>query len=155
MLNKVFLMGRLVADPEAKQTPSGVSVTTFRIAVDRDFKNKQTGEKEADFLNIVAWRSTAEFVSKYFTKGRIAVVEGRIQIRNYTDKDGVKRYVTEIVADNVYFGDSKRDSDGGYAPRASAPVSASSAAYDPVVPQGDQFSALDDDDAGLPFNLDN
>ncbi len=162
MLNRVILMGRLVADPEAKQTPSGVSVTTFRIAVDRDFKNKQTGEKEADFINVVTWRFTAEFVAKYFSKGRMAVVEGRLQSRNYTDKDGNKRYITEVVADNVYFGDSKRDSDGGsygggsyggggYAPRPSAPAPGAAAAYDPVVPPGDQFTELDDDDGNLPF----
>ncbi len=157
MLNKVILMGRLVADPEAKQTPSGVSVTTFRIAVDRDFKNKQTGEKEADFINVVTWRYTAEFVAKYFSKGRMAVVEGRLQSRNYTDKEGNKRYITEVVADNVYFGDSKRDGDGGsygggYTPRSTAPAAGgAAAAYDPVVPPGDQFTELDDDDGNLPF----
>lgn len=113
MLNKAFLMGRLVADPELRHTQSGIAVASFRIAVDRDFKDKDTGERKADFINIVAWRSTAEFVSRYFAKGRMAVVEGRIQVRDYTDRDGNKRYATEIIADNVYFGDSKRDGDGG------------------------------------------
>lgn len=155
MLNKIFLMGRLVADPEAKQTPSGVPVTTFRIAVDRDFKNKQTGEKEADFVTIVAWRATAEFVARYFTKGRMAVVEGRLQIRPYTDRDGNKRSATEVVAENIYFGDSKRDGDsggsygGGYS-SAGAPAPQPSP-YDAPVPAGDQFTELDDDDGELPF----
>ncbi len=156
MLNKIFLMGRLVADPESRQTPSGVSVTTFRIAVDRDFKNRDTGERETDFVTIVAWRGTAEFVSRYFTKGRMAVVEGRLQIRQYTDKDGNKRSATEVVADNIYFGDSRRDGDGGgsydrdYSPRPSAPAPQPSA-YDAPVPAGDQFTELDDDDGELPF----
>ncbi len=151
MLNKVILMGRLVADPEAKQTPSGVSVTTFRIAVDRDFKNKQTGEKEVDFFNIVAWRSTADFIVKYFTKGRMIVVEGRLQSRNYTDKDGNKRYITEVVADNVYFGDSKRDGDGSsYSSQASAPAPSAAPAYDPVVPPSDSFNELEGN-IPLPF----
>ena len=113
MLNKVFLQGRLVADPELRQTPAGVSVATFRIAVDRDFKNKETGEKETDFVTIVTWRATAEFVSRYFQKGRMAIVEGRLQMRNYTDRDGNKRTAAEVVADNVYFGDSRRDGESG------------------------------------------
>ena len=154
MLNKIFLMGRLVADPELKQTPSGVSVATFRIAVDRDFKNKETGEREADFINIVTWRATAEFVSRYFSKGRMAVVEGRLQTRSYTDKDGNKRYVSEVVADNVYFGDSRRDGDNsGFsapAPRAAAPAP-QHPAYDTPVPAEDQFAELDNDDGDLPF----
>ena len=159
MLNKAFLMGRLVADPESRQTPSGVPVTTFRIAVDRDFKNKETGEREADFISIVTWRSTAEFVSRYFSKGRMAVVEGRLQVRNYTDRDGNKRYVTEVVADNVYFGDSRRDGDGGgsysgggYPARSAAPAP-QQPAYDAPAGGvgGDQFSELDDDDGELPF----
>lgn len=173
MLNKIFLMGRLVADPEAKQTPSGVPVTTFRIAVDRDFKNKQTGEKEADFVTIVAWRGTAEFVAKYFTKGRMAVVEGRLQMRDWTDKDGNKRTSAEVVADNVYFGDSKRDSDGGgsYSPgyrqggfgqegsysQQPAPRSDSYgggdalSGYGAPPADGDNFSELTTDEGDLPF----
>lgn len=113
MLNKIFLQGRLVADPELRHTPSGVAVATFRLAVDRDFKDKETGERQADFINIVAWRQTGVFVNQYFSKGRMAIVEGKLQTRTYDDKDGVRRYATEVVADNVYFGDSKRDGDGG------------------------------------------
>ena len=116
MLNRITLMGRLVADPDMHTTTSGVSVATVRLAVDRDFKNKQTGEKEADFFNVVAWRNTADFVGKYFTKGRMAVVEGRLQSRNYDDKDGNRRTAVEIVADNFYFADSKRDGDAGQVP---------------------------------------
>ena len=113
MLNKIILMGRLVRDPELRRTNGGTPVASFTIAVDRDFKS-QGGEKETDFIDIVAWRNTAEFVSKYFTKGRMAVVEGRLQIRDWTDKEGNKRKAAEVVADNVYFGDSKKD--GGTAP---------------------------------------
>ena len=108
MLNKIFVMGRLTKNPELRRTGSGTPVASFTLAVDRDFKS-QGGEKETDFIDIVAWRSTAEFVSKFFSKGRMAVVEGRLQIRDWTDKDGNKRKNAEIVADNVYFGDSKRD----------------------------------------------
>ena len=112
MLNKTFLQGRLVADPELRHTTTGVAVATFRLAVDRDFKDKNTGERQADFISVVAWRQTGEFVSRYFSKGRMAIVEGKLQSRTY-DKDGVRQYITEVVADNVYFGDSKRDGDGG------------------------------------------
>lgn len=113
MLNHVTLMGRLAADPELRTTPQGVAVASFRIAVDRDFKNKQTGERETDWVNIVAWRNTAEFVSRYFAKGRMAVVEGRLQVRPYTDRDGNKRTATEVVAENVYFGDSAPEGSRG------------------------------------------
>ena len=115
MLNKTFLHGRLVADPELRHTTTGVAWASFRLAVDRDFKDKQTGERQADFINVVAWRQTGEFVSRYFSKGRMAIVEGKLQTRTY-DKDGVRHYITEVVADNVYFGDSKRDGDGGSKP---------------------------------------
>ena len=111
MLNHITIMGRLVADPELRTTPQGVTVATMRLAVDRDFKNKQTGERETDFINVVAWRQTAEFVSRFFTKGRMAVVEGRLQIRDWTDREGNKRRSAEVIADNVYFGDSKRDAE--------------------------------------------
>lgn len=111
MLNKIILMGRLTRDPELRRTESGTAVCSFSIAVDRDFKSKN-GEKETDFIDIVSWRATAEFVSKYFTKGRMAVVEGRLQIRDWTDKEGGKRRSAEVIADNVYFGDSK-PKDGG------------------------------------------
>ena len=105
MLNRVVLMGRLTRDPEIRRTGSGTPVTSFTLAVDRDFKSN--GEKEADFIDVVAWRNTAEFVSKYFSKGRMAVVEGRLQIRDWTDKDGNKRRNAEIIVSNVYFGDRR------------------------------------------------
>ena len=108
MLNKIFLMGRLTRDPELRRTGSGLAVASFSLAVDRDFKS-QSGEKETDFIDIVAWRNNAEFVSKYFTKGRMAVVEGRLQIQDWTDKEGNKRRSSEVVADSIYFGDSKKD----------------------------------------------
>ena len=108
MLNKIFIMGRLTADPELRRTQSGTPVASFTVAVDRDFKG-QNGEKETDFIPVVAWRQTGEFVGRYFTKGRMAVVEGRLQNRNWTDRDGNKRTTSEIVADQVYFGDSKKD----------------------------------------------
>ena len=110
MLNEVILMGRLTRDPELRRTGNGTAVTSFSLAVDRDFKG-QDGERETDFVDIVAWRNTAEFVSKYFSKGRMAVVKGRLQVRDWTDKDGAKRRSTEVLAESVYFGDSRR-SDG-------------------------------------------
>lgn len=157
MLNRVTLMGRLVADPELRTTPQGVSVTTMRLAVDRDFKNKQTGERETDFINVVTWRQTAEFVSRYFTKGRMAVVEGRLQVRQYTDKEGNKRTAVDVVADNVYFGDSQRREDGaGYGGSSyggsgyGAPPVQAQPGYE--APAGeDQFAELSDDDGDLPF----
>ena len=111
MLNKIVLMGRLTRDPELRRTQSGTAVASFTLAVDRDYK-PQDGERETDFIDIVAWRGTGEFVSKYFTKGRMAVVEGRLQVRDWKDKDGAKRRSTEVIADNVYFGDSKRSESG-------------------------------------------
>ena len=107
MLNKIILMGRLCSNPELRRTGSGTAVTSFSLACDRDFKS-QSGDKETDFIEVVAWKNTAEFVSKYFSKGRMAVVEGRLQIRDWTDKAGNKRTTAEVVADNVYFADSKR-----------------------------------------------
>ena len=100
-------MGRLTRDPELRRTGSGTAVTSFSLACDRDFKS-QSGEKETDFIDVVAWKNTAEFVSKYFSKGRMAVVDGRLQIRDWTDKAGNKRTTAEVVAENVYFADSKR-----------------------------------------------
>jgi single-strand DNA-binding protein len=111
MLNHIVLMGRLTRDPELRRTGSGTPVASFTIAVDRDFGSKDGGEKETDFIDIVAWRNTAEFVSKYFTKGRMAVVNGRLQVRNWTDDKGNNRRTAEVVADNVYFGDTKRTDD--------------------------------------------
>lgn len=159
MLNRIILMGRLARDPELRHTQTGTSVASFRLAVDRDFKDRTTGEKATDWIDVVAWRQTAEFVSRYFTKGRLAVVEGRLQMRDWTDKDGNKRTSAEVVADNVYFGDSKRDAEaggyaapggygapGGYAP----PAAPASGAYAPPA-AGDQFAELSDDDGELPF----
>lgn len=151
MLNKIFIMGRLTRDPELRRTQSGTAVTSFSLAVDRDFKS-QSGEKETDFIDVVAWRSTAEFVAKYFTKGRMAIVEGRLQIRPWTDKDGNNRRSAEVVADNIYFGDSKRDSTGdmgGYsAPAYTAPVGGYSA---PVGGGSSGFAEIDEEDGDLPF----
>ena len=153
MLNRVILMGRLVADPELRTTPGGVAVATVRLAVDRDFKNKQTGERETDFINVVAWRQTAEFVSRYFTKGRMAVVEGRLQIRPYTDRDGNKRTAAEVVAENIYFGDSRREGDGGsFGGQTYAPPVAQQPAGGYAAPTGgDQFAELVGDESDLPF----
>lgn len=111
MLNRITLQGRFCKDPELRHTQSGTAVASFSLAVDRDFKDKTTGEKATDFIDIVAWRNTAEFVSRYFSKGRMAVVEGRLQSRRYTDKDGNIRTAYEVVASSVYFGDSKKDAD--------------------------------------------
>ena len=148
MLNRIILMGRLTRDPELRHTQSGTAVASFSLAVDRDFKSRDSGEKATDFIDIVAWRNTAEFVSKYFTKGRMAVVEGRLQIRDWTDRDGGKRRSAEVVADNVYFGDTKRAGERGGSfsgPAAPAPV-------DYGIPAGaDQFAELADDDGDLPF----
>ena len=120
MLNKCFLQGRLVADPELRHTQSGTAVASFRLAVDRDFKDKDTGERKADFINVVAWRSTAEFIARNFSKGRMIVVSGSLQMRDWTDKDGNKRTTAEVVAENVYFADSKRET---YQPEGNAPES--------------------------------
>lgn len=107
MLNHITVMGRLTRDPELRRTQAGVPVASFSIACDRDFKDKATGERSTDFIDVVAWRSTGEFVSRYFIKGRMAVISGRLQIRDWTDKEGGKRRSAEVVADEVYFGDSK------------------------------------------------
>ena len=112
MLNHIVLMGRLTRDPELRYTSANVAVASFRIAVDRDFGRGENGERQTDFIDVVAWRQTGEFVSKYFTKGSMAVVSGRLQMRDWTDRDGNKRTSAEVVADNVYFGDSKRRDDG-------------------------------------------
>ena len=153
-------MGRLTADPELRRTGSGIAVASFTVAVDRDY-TQQGQEKETDFIDCVAWRQTGEFVSKYFTKGRMAVVSGRLQIRAWTDKDGNKRRTAEVVADNVYFGDSKREDSnhGGYsapAPGYSAPAgNYGTGGYGggyaaPAAPASD-FAMLEDDDAQLPY----
>ena len=163
MLNHITIMGRLTRDPELRRTGSGIAVTSFSLAVDRDFAPKDGGERGCDFIDCVAWRQTGEFVSKYFTKGSMAVVSGRLQIRDWTDKEGNKRRSAEVVADNVYFGSSKRDNDGdrssyggntyGGGNSYSAPASNNYGSYNapaPSAPASD-FAMLDDDDAQLPF----
>ena len=134
MLNKIILMGRLTRDPELRKTGNGTAVTSFTLAVDRDYK-PQDGERETDFIDVVAWRGTAEFVFKYFSKGRMAVVEGRLQVRDWTDKDGAKRRSTEVIADSVYFGDSKKVSDSDT----------------PAEPSGEIRELPDDEKGELPF----
>ena len=113
MLNHIVIMGRLVRDPELRRTGNGIAVASFRVAVDRDFAPKDGGERKADFIDCVAWRQTGEFISKYFSKGRMIIVDGRLEMRDWTDKDGNKRTSAEVVVANAYFGDSKRDSEGG------------------------------------------
>ncbi len=171
MLNHIVLMGRLTRDPVLRRTSAGAAVATFSIAVDRDFANSATGERETDFIDIVAWRSTAEFVSKYFAKGRMAVVSGRLQIRNWNDKEGNKRRSAEVIADNVYFGDSKREggNEGGYSNYGSAPAYGNAPSYGgapayggapmnnygfsaPAAPApASDFAMIEDDDSQLPF----
>ena len=168
MLNHIVIMGRLTRDPELRRTGSGIAVASFTVAVDRDFGGRDGGEKETDFIDCVAWRQTGEFVSKYFTKGRMIVVSGRLQIRSWTDKDGNKRRTAEVVADNCYFGDSKRDGDnsgsyggntygggnsyggnnyGGY----NAPAPSYGGYSAPAATPASDFAMLEDDDAQLPF----
>ena len=166
MLNHITIMGRLTRDPELRRTGTGIAVASFTVAVDRDFGGRDGGEKETDFIDCVAWRSTGEFVSKYFTKGSMIVVSGRLQIRGWTDKEGNKRRSAEVVADNVYFGESKRSSEGGnsyggnsyggnnyggntYSAPNSTPSYGSYAA--PASAPASDFAMLDDDDAQLPF----
>ena len=139
MLNRIIVMGRLVRDPELRTTQSGISVTSFTLAVDRDFKSRDSGEKSTDFIDVVAWRQTAEFVCKYFGKGRMAIAEGRLQIREWKDRDGNNRRSAEVVADNVYFGDSKRDSAPG------------GDAYGAPAGDSSGFAEIDDQDGDLPF----
>ena len=144
MLNHITIMGRLTRDPELRRTGSGIAVASFTLAVDRDFPNNETGEKETDFIDCVAWRQTGEFVSKYFTKGRMAVVSGRLQIRKWQNDQGENRYSTEVVADNVYFGDSKREG----IPATPTPAPSYTP---PITPDASDFALLDDGDAQLPF----
>lgn len=151
MLNKIFIMGRLVRDPELRRTQTDTPVASFTLAVDRDFKDKQTGERTTDFIDVVAWRQTAEFVSRYFSKGRMAVVEGRLQMRDWTDKEGNKRRSAEVVADSVYFGDSKREDNGGGAQASYGGYSAPADGY-PAQPDPDSdYAELTTDDGNLPF----
>ena len=167
MLNHIVIMGRLARDPELRHTQSGTPVASFRLAVDRDFKDKNTGERTTDWIDVVAWRGSAEFAAKYFTTGRMAVVEGRLQIRDWTDKDGNKRRAAEVVADNIYFGDSRRDSGdagsygersysdrgyggGGYGGQTGRPAAPAAPADYGIPSGGDQFDELADD-GDLPF----
>lgn len=140
MLNKIFIMGRLTRDPELRTTNSGTSVASFSLAVDRNYKGAD-GEKETDFIDCVAWRQTGEFAAKYFTKGRMTVVEGRLQIRPWTDKEGNNRRSAEVIVDNMYFGDSKRDGDTGGARPASGPVNVSA----------NDWQEVDEDEGDMPF----
>ena len=167
MLNHIVIMGRLTRDPELRRTGSGIAVASFRVAVDRDFAPKDGGERKADFIDCVAWRQTGEFISKYFTKGRMIVVEGRLEMRDWTDKEGNKRTSAEIVVANAYFGDSKRDSDssassyggstyggssyGNNGGAYSAPAAPSYGGYAAPAPAASDFAMLEDDDAQLPF----
>ena len=132
MLNHITVMGRMTKDPELRRTGTGTAVTSFTIACDRDIANKETGERDVDFIDCVAWRGTGEFVEKHFSKGSMIVVSGRLQIRGWTDKEGNKRRTAEVVADNVYFGDSKKPSE------------------DYTQPKND-FQPINDPDAKLPF----
>ena len=157
MLNHITIMGRLTRDPELRRTGSGIAVASFTVAVDRDFSGKDGGEKETDFIDCVAWRQTGEFVSKYFTKGRMIVVDGRLQIRSWNDKDGNNRRTAEIVADHCYFGDSKREGTGsnnnsGYSNNNTGYSNNSNSYGGYAAPApGSDFAMLDDDDAQLPF----
>ena len=171
MLNHITIMGRLTRDPELRRTGSGTAVASFTVAVDRDFGGRDGGEKETDFIDCVAWRSTGEFVSKYFTKGSMIVVSGRLQIRSWTDKDGNKRRTAEVVADNCYFGESKRSSENSHGGNAyggnsyggsygnnnyggssyNAPAPSYGGYSAPAAAPASDFAMLEDDDAQLPF----
>lgn len=150
MLNNITLMGRLTRDPELRHTQTGIPVASFTLAVDRDFSPKDGGERQTDFVDIVAWRNTGEFVSKYFVKGQMCAVSGRLQIREWTDNNGNKRRNAEVVADNVYFTESKRSREGGdFAPRGD--YGAPEGAFAPSPIGGNDFAELTDDDDELPF----
>ena len=158
MLNHITIMGRLTRDPELRRTGSGIAVASFTVAVDRDFSGRDGGERETDFIDCVAWRQTGEFVSKYFTKGSMIVVSGRLQIRNWTDKEGNKRRSAEVVADNCYFGESKRNDQGSsyggntYGGNSYAAPAPSYGGYSaPAAAPASDFAMLEDDDAQLPF----
>ena len=162
MLNHITIMGRMTRDPELRRTGSGIAVANFTLAVDRDYNPKDGAEKEVDFIDCIAWRGGAEFVSKYFSKGQMAVVSGKLRIRNWTDKDGNKRRSAEVEADSVYFGDSKKQDQGNtipfqsnYGPQASqnpyAETEAMIAKYTSQGAQHSEFAMLEDDDANIPF----
>ena len=153
MLNHITIMGRLTRDPELRYTQSQTPVASFTLAVDRDFGSRDGGEKQTDFIDCVAWRQTAEFVSKYFTKGSMAVVSGRLQIRDWTDRDGGKRRSAEVVVDNMYFGESRRrDGDSGDSRSSSySSYGNSGSAGKSGAPAASAFAELDDGDGELPF----
>ena len=153
MLNHIVIMGRLTRDPELRYTQSQTPVASFTLAVDRDFGGRDGGEKQTDFIDCVAWRQTAEFVSKYFTKGSMAVVSGRLQIRDWTDRDGGKRRSAEVVVDNMYFGESRRrDGDSGDSRSSSySSYGNSGSAGKSSAPAASAFAELDDGDGELPF----
>jgi len=147
-MNHVVIMGRLTRDPERRETGTGTPVTSFTLAVDRRFKSKDSGERKADFINVVAWDKTADFVSRYFMKGKMAAVTGRLEVREWTDKDNNKRWSTEVIADNVYFtGDTRGD---GPQTGPSNPREDYGAGYTTPVESSD-FAELDMDDGDLPF----
>ena len=156
MLNTIIIQGRIVRDPELRRTGSGIAVASFTVAVDRDFSGKDGTEKETDFIDCVAWRQTGEFVSKFFRKGSMIALKGRLQIRSWTDKDGNKRKTAEVIADNCYFAESKRDNEGGNAYGGntyggySAPAPSYGGYSAPAAPASD-FAVLEDDDGQLPF----
>lgn len=141
MLNHIALAGRLARDPELRHTQGGAAVASFTLAVDRDFKDKATGERVTDWIDCVAWKSTAEFVSRYFSKGSMAIVDGRLQIRDWTDRDGNKRRSAEVVADHVYFGGIKTENQGGY----------SAGGYQAPEQPTNEFQELQDEDGELPL----
>ena len=150
MLNKIVIMGRLVRDPDLRRTQAGTAVAAFTLAVERDFKDAATGERMADFIDCVAWRQTGEFVSRYFSKGRMAVAEGRLQLRDWVDRDGNKRRSAEVVVEQMYFGDSR--SEGGQKSGQPVPKEAGyQAAYSSTGREADEFRELQDDDGELPF----
>ena len=154
MLNHITIMGRLTRDPELRYTQSQTPVASFTVAVDRDFGGRDGGEKQTDFIDCVAWRQTAEFVSKYFTKGSMAVVSGRLQIRDWTDREGGKRRSAEVVVDNMYFGESRRrdgDSSDNRSSSYSSSYSSAGSAGRSRAPAASAFSELDDGDGELPF----
>ena len=146
MLNHITLMGRLTRDPELRRTGNGVAVASFSIAVDRDYSGRDGGERKTDFIDCVAWRQTGEFISKYFTKGRMIVLDGRLEMRDWTDKEGNKRRTAEVIVANAYFGDSKRDGEG-----ASPSTGSSFTGYTAPAASTSAFALLEDDDSNLPF----
>ena len=150
-MNQIIIMGRMTRDPELRHTPNGVSVASFTLAVDRGFSPKDGGERQTDFIDVVAWRNTAEFVSRYFTKGQMAAVVGRLQIRDWTDKEGNKRRSAEVIAESIHFTESKKSRDSGYNSNGSGDSKddLSMSYTSPVAPS--DFSEIEMDDEDLPF----